>query len=225
MSDAAPAAIELCEVVKVYAGERPYQALNGVDLNVERGEFVAMLGPSGCGKSTMLHLIGCLDTVTRGVLRIGGRDVSALDDDALAAVRREKIGFVFQSFHLLPRLSAEENVALPMIYAHVPREERVERARSLLARVGLGDKVRNTPLQLSGGQRQRVAIARALANRPEILVADEPTGNLDSRSGAEILALFETLKAEGMTVIIVTHDESIAERADRVVRLKDGRIV
>ncbi len=200
-------------------------ALTGVDLEVERGQFVALVGTSGSGKSTLLQLLGCLDRPDAGVLRIDGREVAGLDDTALARLRNRTIGFVFQSFHLLPRLRSDENVALPLRYAGVPRKERLRRARALLERVGLGHRVEHRPSELSGGQRQRVAIARALIADPPLLLADEPTGNLDSRSGASILELFRELHREGRTIVMVTHDPGVAACADRRIHLEDGKIV
>ncbi|MCA9567730.1 MAG: ABC transporter ATP-binding protein [Myxococcales bacterium] len=200
-------------------------ALAGADLVVERGQFVALVGTSGSGKSTLLQLLGCLDRPDAGTLHIDGEDVSRLSDDALARVRNRRIGFVFQSFHLLPRLRADENVALPLRYAHVPEATRLERARELLERVGLGHRTHHLPGELSGGQCQRVAIARALVADPPLLLADEPTGNLDSTSGREILELFTTLHAEGRTIVMVTHDPHVASFADRRVHLEDGHIV
>jgi putative ABC transport system ATP-binding protein len=204
--------------------EPAFRALDGIDLEIREGEFVAVTGPSGCGKSTLLHLLGALDRPTAGSCRIDGRETRSLSDSALSALRREKIGFVFQSFHLLPRLSALDNVCLPMVYARVPRRERIERARRLLDEIGLAGRGRSTPLELSGGERQRVAIARALANEPAALLADEPTGNLDTHTGQGILELFGRLNDAGRTVVLVTHDPGIARRAGRVVRLKDGRV-
>ena len=213
-----------CEdVVRVY-GDNKYTALHGVSFSIAKGEFAAIMGPSGCGKSTLLNILGLLDRPTRGVYRVGGVDASGLDDAQKTMLRRQKIGFVFQAFNLLPRLSAAENVGLPMAYAGADAGVRKARAQELLERVGLGAKGRQTPLELSGGERQRVGIARALANRPSILLADEPTGNLDSHSSVEILSLFMELNKEGMTTILVTHDASIAARAQRILRLKDGKL-
>ncbi|MDD5301710.1 MAG: ABC transporter ATP-binding protein [Elusimicrobia bacterium] len=201
-----------------------YQALKGVSFSVARGEFVAIMGPSGCGKSTMLNILGLLDRPTGGKYTLEGAETARLGDAELTGLRRARIGFVFQSFNLLPRLSALENVALPMAYAGSGVAERRARALELLTRVGLGHKAENTPLQLSGGERQRVGIARALANKPALLLADEPTGNLDSKSSTEILALFKELNAEGMTVVLVTHDPAIGAAAGRVIRIKDGAL-
>ena len=219
------ALIELKGVEKVYRmGQGLVRALDGVDLTVEEGEFTAVMGPSGSGKSTLMHIIGCLDRPTAGSYRFMGREVAGLGETELARLRNRQFGFVFQRFFLLPRYRAWENVALPMAYAGVGRRERRERARELLRRVGLEGREEHFPNQLSGGQQQRVAIARALANRPAVLLADEPTGNLDTASGAEILALFETLHRQGSTILLVTHDRAVAERARRILHLRDGRI-
>ncbi len=207
---------------RTYAGG--YRALKGVSFSVARGEFAAIMGPSGCGKSTLLNILGLLDRPTAGVYRLEGAETAALADAQITALRRARIGFVFQAFNLLPRLTAVENVALPMAYAGEAVEPRLERARALLERVGLGRKGEHTPLQLSGGERQRVGIARALANKPALLLADEPTGNLDSRSSAEILTLFKELNAEGMTIVLVTHDPAIGASAERLIRVKDGEL-
>lgn len=200
------------------------EALRGVDLTIYRGEYVAIVGPSGSGKSTLMNLLGCLDTPTDGRYLLDGVEVQTLDDDELAENRNRKIGFVFQSFNLLPRATAVENVALPMLYAGASRASRKQAAIAALERVGLGGRLYHRPEQLSGGQRQRVAIARALVNRPAVLLADEPTGNLDQRTGAEIIALFERLHLEGVTVILVTHDHDLAERTDRQIMIVDGKI-
>lgn len=205
-------------------GGNQVKALDGVDLTIEKGEFVAIMGPSGSGKSTMMNILGCLDTPTEGRYMLNGTDVSHMDDDALSDVRGREIGFVFQSFNLLPRFDALENVALPLVYAGVPRDERLRRAEEALAAVGLVGRMHHKPNELSGGQRQRVAIARALINNPSIILADEPTGNLDTRNTDEIMALFSRINAEGNTVIIVTHEEDVARCAERIVRLRDGRI-
>ncbi len=211
-----------CEDLARRYGE--YRALDGVSFEIAPGEFTAVMGPSGCGKSTLLNILGLLDRPTAGRYHLGGRDAARLSDSSRTTLRREQIGFVFQAFNLLPRLSAADNVCLPMAYADVPRAARLERASDLLARVGLERRGRHTPLELSGGERQRVGIARALANKPALLLADEPTGNLDSHSGAEILALFKELHAGGMTVILVTHDAAIAAAAQRVLRMSDGKL-
>jgi len=200
-------------------------ALAGVDLTVTRGQFVALVGTSGSGKSTLLQLLGCLDRPDGGQYLLAEREVSKLTDEQLAKVRNQQIGFVFQSFHLLARLRADENVALPLRYARWPEKRRLDRARELLERVGLGDRTHHLPSELSGGQAQRVAIARALAADPPLLLADEPTGNLDSKSGEDVLALFKELHAEGRTIVMVTHDPAVAAIADRRVHLEDGKIV
>ena len=205
-------------------GDELVEALRGVDLTIQRGEYVAIVGPSGSGKSTLMNLLGCLDTPTSGRYLLDGIEVQSLNDDELAENRNRKIGFVFQSFNLLPRASAVDNVALPMLYAGTNRTARKQAAIAALQRVGLGDRLFHRPDQLSGGQRQRVAIARALVNRPAVLLADEPTGNLDQRTGTEIIALFERLHQEGVTVILVTHDHSLAERTDRQIVIVDGKI-
>jgi putative ABC transport system ATP-binding protein len=206
-------------------GRGVVRALDSVDLTVEEGEFTALVGTSGSGKTTLLSLLGCLDRPTGGSYRLAGVEVSTLDADRLAAVRNRRIGFVFQAFHLLEGLRADENVALPLRYGGVPRAERLARARRMLERVGLGDRVHHRPTELSGGQRQRVAVARALVTEPALLLADEPTGNLDRASGAAILELFRELHRDGRTLVLVTHDEQVAAVADRRVRLEDGRIV
>jgi len=218
--------IEIRDLRKVYQmGTEEVRALDGVDLEVDAGEYLAIMGPSGSGKSTLMNLIGCLDTPSSGEYVLNGRRVSGLDDAELAHIRNKEIGFVFQTFNLLARTSALANVELPLIYGRVPLKERHQRARDALVQVGLGDRVRHTPSELSGGQRQRVAVARALVNRPSILLADEPTGNLDSRTSEEIMALFDELNRAGNTIVLVTHEEDIAHHAGRVVRLLDGRIV
>jgi putative ABC transport system ATP-binding protein len=211
---------------KVYAEgtEAEVVALHDVDMTVEHGEFVAIMGPSGSGKSTLMNLLGCLDTPTAGRYLCDGVDVATLDAEQRAVLRRDKIGFVFQGFHLLPRMDALENVAMPMAYAGVERSDRIRRAHEALAAVGLADRERHRPSELSGGQQQRVAIARALINRPPVLLADEPTGALDSRTGAEILALFDRLRAAGHTVVLITHDPEVAAHADRILAMHDGAL-
>jgi len=217
--------IQIENVCKSYPmGKVTVEALRGVNLMVGRGEYVAILGPSGSGKSTLMHVLGCLDTPTEGAYRLDGREVNGLKRNELAEVRGQKIGFVFQSFNLLGHASALENVELPMIYGRTNGRKRRERAAELLTRVGLGDRIDHRPNELSGGQRQRVAVARALANDPDLILADEPTGNLDTTSGDEIIALFEELVSEGKSVIVVTHDLDIAQRAGRIVRLRDGKV-
>jgi len=221
-----PALIAMDGVSKRYATvAREVSVLRAVDLRIRRGEFVAIMGPSGSGKTTLMNVIGGLDRFDEGSYAFDGQDVAALDEDGLAALRGRHIGFVFQSFNLVARMSAARNVELPMIYAGVDPKTRRERALARLVDVGLGDRVEHLPSELSGGQQQRVAIARALANDPELLVADEPTGSLDSRTGEEIVALFHALHARGRTVIVVTHEEQVAAHAERVVRLQDGLVV
>ena len=217
--------IHIENVSKSYdMGRVQVEALRGIDLHIKRGEYAAILGPSGSGKSTLMHILGCLDTPTTGHYRLDGSPVEKLKRNELAQVRSEKIGFVFQSFNLLAHATAEGNVELPLIYNGTRRRQRRQRAAELLERVGLGHRREHKPSELSGGQRQRVALARALAADPDIILADEPTGNLDTASGEEVVALFEELVAEGRTVIIVTHDVEIAQRARRIIRLRDGLI-
>ncbi|HVW20036.1 MAG TPA: ABC transporter ATP-binding protein [Opitutaceae bacterium] len=212
-------------VTKLYRmGTETIHALRGVSLEIHRNEYLAVMGPSGSGKSTLMNMLGCLDTPTAGRYEFTGKNVAAMSDDELAEIRNREIGFVFQTFNLLPRADALRNVELPLVYGGVRPEERRERARQALENVGLGDRVHHRPNELSGGQRQRVAIARALVNRPAIILADEPTGNLDSQTGVEIMALFEELYAQGNTLIVVTHEEDIARHARRIVRLRDGLI-
>ncbi|MBI4604864.1 MAG: ABC transporter ATP-binding protein [Planctomycetes bacterium] len=218
--------IELEGIQKVYPmGGRGVAALSGVDLTIRAGELVAIMGPSGSGKSTLMNVIGCLDNPTVGAYRLAGRDVSRLPERDLAAVRNREIGFVFQSFNLLPRATALEQIELPLVYGGVPARERRRRAEAALESVGLSDRALHMPSELSGGERQRVAIARAVVTRPRLLLADEPTGNLDSHSSEEILGLFEDLHARGHTLILVTHEEEVARRARRVVHIRDGRVV
>ncbi|HRI82359.1 MAG: hypothetical protein RLZZ129_1570 [Verrucomicrobiota bacterium] len=217
--------IEIEGVTKLYKmGAETIHALRGVDLQIRRNEYLAIMGPSGSGKSTLMNMLGCLDTPTAGRYEFAGKNVAGMDDDELADIRNREIGFVFQSFNLLPRSDALHNVELPLIYGGIPAAERHERARTALENVGLGDRVHHRPNELSGGQRQRVAIARALVNRPSIILADEPTGALDSKTGIEIMALFEQLYAQGNTLIVVTHEEDVARHARRIVRLRDGLI-
>ena len=219
------AVISIADVWKTYVmGTQDVHALRGCSLEIERGEYVAIMGPSGSGKSTLMNVIGCLDAPTKGTYHLDGRDVSRLDDDALAAVRNGLIGFVFQTFNLLPRQDCLENVELPLVYAGISRKERRERAAEALTAVGLGDRMDHKPSELSGGQRQRVAVARALVNRPAILLADEPTGNLDTATSDEIMRLFERLYRQGNTLIVVTHEDDIAAHARRIVRLRDGQV-
>ncbi|MBS1384516.1 MULTISPECIES: ABC transporter ATP-binding protein [Oscillospiraceae] len=218
--------IELRDVYKIYQmGDTAVHALDGVTLTVDRGEFVAIVGQSGSGKSTAMNIIGCLDVPTSGTYHLGGVDVSTMDDDQQAEIRNRMLGFIFQQYNLIPKLNVLENVELPLLYAGLPASERKERARSALERVGLGDKCKNLPAQLSGGQQQRVSIARALAGNPSVILADEPTGALDSRTGRDVLNFLQKLNAEGDTVVLITHDNSIAVRAKRIVRLQDGRII
>jgi putative ABC transport system ATP-binding protein len=215
--------VKLINVTKIYTMDHvKVPALRGVSLAISRGEFVSIMGPSGSGKSTLMNIIGCLDKPTEGRVIIDGKDVTKLSDNALAEYRRKKIGFVFQQFNLISRLTALENVALPMWFAGIEKKQRLRRAAILLEQVGLGDRVEHKPTELSGGERQRVAIARALANDPELILADEPTGNLDSKSGDAVLDLLEELNREGKTVVIVTHDLGYGKRAERMIKLRDG---
>ena len=218
--------IELKDVYKIYPmGDETVHALDGVSLSIDQGEFVAIVGSSDSGKSTAMNIIGCLDVPTSGSYHLGGVDVSTMDDDQQAEIRNKMLGFIFQQYNLIPKLSVLENVELPLLYAGVPAEERRDRAIRSLERVGLADKWKHLPSQLSGGQQQRVSIARALAGSPSVILADEPTGALDSRTGREVLSFLKQLNREGDTVVLITHDNSIAVRADRIIRLQDGRII
>lgn len=217
--------IRTTELTKTYQmGAEEVHALRGVNLEIKKGEYVAIMGPSGSGKSTLMNLIGCLDSPTAGQYWLAGRLVSELDDDELAYIRNKEIGFVFQTFNLLPRATALHNVELPLIYNGTPAEERLEKAKQALSRVELTDRMNHKPNELSGGQRQRVAIARALVNSPSIVLADEPTGNLDSKTGEEIMALFANLHSQGNTIILVTHEHDIAQHAHRIIFIRDGKI-
>ena len=219
------ALIETRDLVKTYRmGSEEIQALRGVSIQIERGEYVAIMGPSGSGKSTLMNLVGCLDTPSQGSYLLNGRQVAQMNDNELAGIRNKEIGFVFQTFNLLPRATALRNVELPLVYAGLPARERDQRARTVLTQVELGDRLHHRPSELSGGQRQRVAIARALVNNPSILLADEPTGNLDSKTGAEIMALFERLHRAGNTILLVTHESDIAAHALRAIHLRDGLV-
>jgi putative ABC transport system ATP-binding protein len=218
--------IALQNIFKAYTmGTQQVPVLNGINATINRNEYVALMGPSGSGKSTLMNIIGCLDTVTSGNYILDGTVVNQIKEDDLAKIRNEKIGFVFQQFHLLPRLNALDNVALPLVYGGVAKTERNKRAEAMLTKVGLSDRMDHKPNELSGGQCQRVAIARALVNNPSIILADEPTGNLDTKTSAEIMELFDQLHEQGNTIIVVTHEEDIAARAKRVIRLKDGVIL
>lgn len=225
MDDKNPVIIEMKNITKTYiVGLEEVHALRGVSLTVRKNEYIAVMGPSGSGKSTLMNIIGCLDTPTTGIYLFNGINVSDMNDNELARIRNKEIGFVFQTFNLIPRSNALHNVELPLIYANVPKHERRERAKQALISVGLGDRINHKPNELSGGQRQRVAIARALINNPSIILADEPTGNLDSKTGEEIMQLFEELHKNGNTIILVTHEEYIAEHAKRIIRIRDGMI-
>ena len=218
--------VKLANISKVYKmGDNDVVALNGVDLDIAEGEFVAIMGPSGSGKSTLMNILGCLDTPTTGSYLLDNEEVANLSEDVLAKIRNKKIGFVFQNFNLLSRISALENVALPLVYAGVSKTERINRAQELLKMVGLADRQHHMPNELSGGQRQRVAIARALVNNPKIIMADEPTGNLDTKSSVEIMAMFKELYKKGKTIILLTHEPDIAENAKRIITVRDGKIV
>lgn len=217
--------IDIRDVYKIYAiGEEKIYALNGINLIIQKNEYVSLMGPSGSGKSTLMNILGCLDSPTQGSYFLNGIDVSTMSDTELARVRNKQIGFVFQTFHLLPRLTAWENVAMPLIYSGIPKKERKARAMEMLNKVGLGNRIHHKPNELSGGQRQRVAIARALINHPSLILADEPTGNLDSKTSLEIMGLLEKIHADGNTVVLVTHEEDISLHARRIVKLKDGKI-
>ena len=219
-------AISMDNITKVYdTGKIKVDALKGIDLSVKNGEFVAIVGPSGSGKSTLMNIIGCLDKSTEGKYELSGELVSGFDKERLADIRNRKIGFVFQNFNLLPQITALDNIEMPMIFGRVPSSERKQKARELLAKMGLSDKEAAKPTELSGGQTQRVAIARALAMDPKVLLADEPTGNLDSTSGSDILSVFSELNDQGSTIIVVTHDMALARRANRIIEIRDGRIV
>ena len=219
------AVVEMHDITKVYGqGEAEVRAVDGISLTVEQGEYVAIMGASGSGKSTVMNIIGALDVATSGTYKIDGVDIGDLDDDALSLVRNRRIGFIFQAFNLIPRMSAASNVELPLMYRGVRRSERRRRALDALAKVGLADRSHHQPNELSGGQQQRVAVARALAMEPSLMLADEPTGNLDSRSTADVLDLLDDIHAEGKTIVIITHEDDVAERAGRVVTLRDGKV-
>ncbi|GAA6395038.1 Macrolide export ATP-binding/permease protein MacB [uncultured Flavonifractor sp.] len=218
--------IELKDIYKIYPmGEETVHALDGVNITIDQGEFVAIVGSSGSGKSTAMNIIGCLDVPTSGTYHLGGVDVSTMEDDQQADIRNKMLGFIFQQYNLIPKLSVLENVELPLLYAGVPADQRRERAIRSLERVGLADKKKNLPSQLSGGQQQRVSIARALAGDPSVILADEPTGALDSKTGREVLGFLKKLNREGDTVVLITHDNSIAVKADRIIRLQDGKVI
>ena len=218
--------INLSDIYKIYnVGGEEVRALDGVDLTINNNEYLAIMGPSGSGKSTMMNMIGCLDTPTSGIYHFEGEEVHIMNDAQLASIRNRKIGFVFQTFNLLPKASALHNVEIPLVYANIRKEKRIDMASKALKDVGLGDRMHHKPNELSGGQRQRVAIARALVNNPSIILADEPTGNLDSKSGHEIMEILDNLHSKGNTIILVTHEDDIAKRAKRTIRLFDGKII
>lgn len=218
--------IEFKDVYKIYyMGDNVIRAVDGISMQISRGEFVAIVGQSGSGKSTCMNIIGCLDVPTQGQYLLGGKDVGKLNDNKLAEIRNKMLGFIFQQYNLLPKLDVLENVEVSMLYAGVPKEQRLERAKRALDRVGLSDKLNHTPSQLSGGQQQRVSIARALAGNPSVILADEPTGALDSKTGRDVLHLLQELHSEGNTIVLITHDNSIASTAPRTIRLADGKIV
>jgi putative ABC transport system ATP-binding protein len=220
------AIIRMDEIRKVYdTGKVKVEALKGIDLTVSSGEFVAIVGPSGSGKSTLMNLIGCLDTPSSGVYKLAGESVAGFTRDQLADIRNRRVGFVFQNFNLLPHITAYENVEIPLLFGGVAPRKRKERIEELLARVGLGDRMEHKPTELSGGQMQRVAVARALAMNPDILLADEPTGNLDTSSGTDVMSLFDELSRQGRTLVVITHDMALAQRANRIVEIRDGRVV
>jgi len=226
VQDKTPPVIEMQAIRKTYdTGKVKVEALKGIDLTVSAGEFVAVVGPSGSGKSTMMNLIGCLDTPTDGTYRLAGENVAGLDRDQLADIRNRRVGFVFQNFNLLPQISSFENVEMPLLFGGVPPKRRRERVEELLLRVGLSDRMDHKPTELSGGQMQRVAIARALAMEPDIVLADEPTGNLDTSSGGDVMGIFTELWQQGRTLIVITHDMTLARRAGRVVEVRDGKII
>ena len=217
--------ISLKNIEKKYVlGEQTVYALKDISLDINKGDYIALMGPSGSGKSTLMNVLGCLDTPTKGTYTLRDQEVSRLSDDKLSEIRNREIGFVFQTFNLLPRLNSLDNVALPLVYSGVPREERKAKASEVLESVGLGDRMGHKPNELSGGQRQRVAVARALVNTPSLILADEPTGNLDTKTSVEIMALFDNLHKDGNTIILVTHEEDIAQHAKKIIRLRDGLI-